>query len=212
MNLIEELGRQYIAERFDQCMFYGPERRPCVLRAASRWNPEDGVPVQVINGTPSNKSVEDMTLDADFFKDLNTLAVPQLGWRSTAEGKYMLYYSRNNASYHRGLAPKNLQRYMSPVTRYLLETDNLDDTTYANYHTDVLMIMKPEFQTLADGVERLRAGELISFCVSPVLAVMPAKGSNMSVYFNTRPVATIDKDNNILCENKIIGEYLRTHL
>lgn len=211
MNLIEELGRQYITERFDQCMFYDSEGRPCVLRVASRWNPEDGVPIDRFSGTPENVETSNDTLDPDFFKDLSVLAVPQLGWRSTAEGKYTVYYSRNNASYHRGLANKNLLKYISPLSQYMLETESINGDNLMTYQTDVMMVMKPQFETLKSGIEKLRAGELVSFSVSPIVAVFPSKNGNLSVYFNTRPVAVIDKDNNINSTNDVIRQYLRSH-
>lgn len=213
MNLIEELGRQYIVERFDKCMFYDPEGRPCFINGSKGvWPAQDDVPVTLVMGSPTKPILKEGSLPNEFFKDLSVFAVPPLGWRFTASGRHMVYYSRNNASYHRALAPKNLQKFLSPVTEFLIETDNLDENRYMKYDSDVLMVMKPEYETLKEGIEKIRAGELVSFCVSPVIAVIPGEDDKQLFFFNTRQVAHMDKEGNIHSENPVIRDYLRNHL
>lgn len=189
-NLLQELGVQYMVDRFQDCMFLDPAGNPAYIDSLRRWEP-GYVAVNVVTGTPENPVVSEGQMEAGFFKDLNVFTVPPLGWRSSSEGRYLVNFWRNNRSYNRAVSALNVQRRFSPSTRYLVSTRNLNREVYDSQASTTLLIMKPEYTPFREGVEKMKRGEILSFAINPTLAVIPETDNRQSILFKDTRVAIV---------------------
>lgn len=211
-NIIEELGTQYASERFGGCFLFTDDNRPAYINTGVRWG-NGSVPVVIVEGTVSKPTTLPSMLPNEFFKTLDVFAVPPLGWRMAAEGRYLVYYSRNNqATVHRAVSPNVLRRFVSPATQFLQDTDNVSIGYYDRLPQTTLMIMKPEYVKFKDGVEAMRSGELFSFCSSPVVAVIPEVDDAQAIYFNSNKAAILDSKGTLHCKDETLKRYIKEHL
>ncbi len=200
-NLLDELGAQYMVDRFSECMFYDADRRVSVIDSslAPNWN-RDNVGVITLTGDVSNVTQTRGAIPKEFFKDMSVFGAPDLGWRMAAQGKYLAHFRRNNKSYHRAVAAgrrSNLLRTLSPVTQYMVDSENLNEEYYNSMHVTTMLIMQPSFIPFRQGLELMRRGELLSFCVSPNIAVIPDTKGRQSILFNTARVAMVEADGEV---------------
>lgn len=199
MNLVQELGVDYVRQRFAGCMFYDENGTPCFVNGDRPWA-RLRVPISRVNGTPENHTVEDAVKPESFFKDLSVFHTPPLGWRMNADGTYMAHLRRNNKSYQRALATRVIQRQVSPATSFLIDSGNLDLFYYDQPTTTIAMVMIPKFVAFREGVEAMRNGELFSFCVNPNLAVIPDVNDQQALLFNTTKVGVVKKNGDVVCD------------
>lgn len=192
MNLVKELGVDYMRERFNGCMFYDDQGMPCYVDSSTVW-PRLRVKARSIRGTPESFELEERSFPEGFFKDLSIFQTPPLGWRMSADGTYLVHFRRNNKSYQRALATKVVQRTVAPSTSFLIDTENVDSMYFERPDTTVAMIMSPSYVTFREGIEKMKSGELFSFCVSPNLAVIPEVNDQQALLFNTTRVGTVTK-------------------
>jgi hypothetical protein len=205
MNMIQEVGNRHFFDRWAGCMFYDKDGKPNYIRGQA----PDGVIVGVIKGTASKPSMEEKILPNDMFQKLTMFKVPPLGWRATAEGRYMAFFNRNNKAYRRGVGASSLQRWISPATQYLINTKNISKEFYDKEIATVALIMMPEYHSLQDGLRLMRSGDLFSFAVSANLAVIPDKDEGKALYFNTNKVGQIMKDGTLNCSLPLISTFIR---
>lgn len=214
-NLVDYVGRNYFADRFKGCMFYDPQGRPAYIDNNRQW-PRGAVSVNIVEGTADSYKVTETSLPHEFFKDMQILATPPLGWRMAGKGKYMVHLRRSNVGnrngYQRGLNTRILEKTLSPVTEFMLDTDNLSEDPYVTEPAIVSMVMNPEYHRLKDGLELLREGELLSFCVNPNIAVIPDVNDNVAVLFNTKKVATINQKNHVKAASAVVSTIIGEHL
>lgn len=212
-NLIDEVGTQYFAERFGGCMFFDAAKRPSFIDNSERW-PNGKIKVGIIVGPATKPTIETGYLPYSFFKNMSVFATPPLGWRSAAQGRYMVHMRRRNTNngYHRGIAPKLILPTFSPATEYLFQTGNISEEYYMRPSTVTALVMNPEYVSLKEGLPLMREGELFSFAVNPNIAVIPDVDEKLGIYFNTKKVATIDGKLRLKCESNMVGTILREHL
>lgn len=196
-NLVEELGVSYVLDRFRECMFLDGEGKSCYIDGSRPWL-RGHVAVNVVDGTPEAPVVAQGQLTAEFFKDLTVLATPALGWRQSNEGRYLVHFTRDNRSYHRAVAPANLKRSFAPSTRYLVNTSNLDRAIYDGVDSTALLVLKPQYTPFREGLEAMRNGAILSFAVSPTIAVIPDMNNSQAVLFNTTRVAVVRPDGELV--------------
>lgn len=211
-NIIEELGAQYASERFGGCFLFTDDNRPAYVNTGVRWN-SGTVPVIAVEGSVNKPTTHPIQLPYEFFKTLDVFAVPPLGWRMAAEGRYLVHFSRNNqATVHRAVSTNVLRRFISPATQFLQDTDNVSVEWYSRLAQTTLLIMRPEYTKLKDGVEAMRAGELFSFCASPVVAVIPDMDESQAIYFNSNKAAILDSKGTLHCKDETLKRYIKEHL
>lgn len=215
MNLIQELGTNFVRERFNESLFVDENGNPCYITTKVRWEPRS-VAAFRLSGSPEDVKKEQTNIPDNYFKDLSVFGTPALGWRMNGDGTYLVHFSKNNrmnnTGYHRGLNPRNIDRFVSPATRYLVETDNLKEDKYEQLATQAMLIMRPVYKSLRHGLEEMRKGNLYSFAASPVLAIIPAENEGQSIFFNTRLAAKISKEGELECPNPILSNYIKEHL
>lgn len=146
-----------------------------------------------------------MSLPKDFFSSMAVFATPDLGYRTTAAGKWLAYVTRNPGTYHRGTATSTLQIQHSPLTLYLegegmlqLESEQTDTKL-----TD--MVMNPEYVTMTAGLTAMRAGRLASFAINANVAVTPAEDNTHDIWYKTRLVGKVTEAGDINCQLKYIN-------
>lgn len=204
MNLVEELGRRYFAERFDGSFFKGPDGSTCIVAGLGN----DGILANKVAGTVSKPALDSTEIPNDFFVDMSVFATPELGWRSAAQGKYLAFFSRNNRSYHRGTSHGNLHRDISPLSYWAAETGALNLPTYNKEATTAKLVMEPEYLSLTEGLAKLAEGELLSFCISANMAVFPEEEEMLALMFNNRKVGTVNLNGEITCNIPFIRSTL----
>lgn len=211
MNLVEELGTSYFLDRFNHSMFLDPEGRPAYINHGIP-TARGTIPVASIEGPVTKPSVIEGSLPYDFFKDLSVFAVPPMGFRSANNGRYLVHYSRNNRSYRRGVSTDNINRWVAPSSMYLMNEGALSYDYYDRPTSTIMMIMKPEFTPLKEGIAKMKAGELFSFAASSNLAVIPAVDDAFALYFNTNRVGTISADGSLSCTVPMVSNMIKEQL
>jgi hypothetical protein len=61
-----------------------------------------------------------------------------------------------------------------------------------------LLVLKPEYTPFRQGLEAMRRGEVLSFAVSPTIAVIPDVENCQAVLFNTTRVAIVRPDGDLM--------------
>ena len=202
MNLIDRIGREYFNRRFARSFFYDDEGRPSIIQSART----EGVDYTALTGSSKRVTSTIRNLPHDFFTGLEKFHVPYLGWRSASNGKYLAFFSRNNRSYHRGLAENNLDIAQSAMTRWMYRSKNL--TTNLSENLKCLMALKPEFVPFTEGIRAMRAGELVSFAVSPTIAVMPDVDNTMAIYFRQAKAGMVRADDSVVFDVPLLSTYV----
>lgn len=205
-NLIKELGSGYFRDRFGSSLFYTPEDK---LPAYVVDVVGNGVAAKVSKGTLGKLSSEDRVIPNEFFKDMSVFAVPPLGWRCASKGRYLAHYTRNNRSYNRGVTLNNTNKHLANHTQYLLNTDDLSFTYYERPGTIAAMIMAPEYMRISDGLRKMNEGTILSFVVSPNLAVVPETEERYGLMFNTMRVGEIDVNGRISCTIPVVERMVK---
>lgn len=200
MNLVKELGVQYMQDRFGYCMFYNNDGLPCYVDPTIAWG-RGKVGVKMLEGPIEEVRSTSVQVPETFFTDLKVFSVPPLGWRMSSDGRYMAHFRRNNKSYQRAVAPKVMLRTLSPATQFLVDTDNVDDQYYNTVDGTVMLVMSPKYIRFREGLRQMREGELFSFAVTPNLAILPWTEGRQSIYFNTMQVGMVEENGDVNCPN-----------
>lgn len=205
-NLIQELGADRFLSKFFNSFFYDPEGVPSRVTNVDRHSPELNVHCTAVSGPAHNVRVNNSILPAEFFSGIGVFKTPKLGWRSVADGRVLVYLSRNNRSYHRGTSPKNLNVELSQLTRWLQRSGN-----YNFPFTDnklCALTMTPNYMSFAQGVEQMRRGNILSFAVSPEIAVTPGPQDTLDIYFRTIKGGKVLANGNIEVTVPLLATYL----
>lgn len=201
-HLIEKVGREYFNRRFSGSFFMDDRKRPSIVGRAA-----DGmVNYTAITGSPRKIIRTARDLPYSFFSGLEVFGVPPLGWRSHSEGKYLAFYTRNNRSYHRGLSPDNIQVHPTAMTQWMLSSNNL--TTSQDPETLCFVALKPHFTPFAEGIQKMREGSLLSFAVSPTVAVVPTEDDKFSILFRQAKAGVVMPDNSVIVDVPLLSDYM----
>lgn len=192
-------------------MFYDADGNVCHLLSDNSWNDSEAM-VAMVTGENGKLKVDRKMIPYSFFKDQEVFKTPPLGWRSAFDGRFMAYYRRNNyRTFRRGTAAQLLNVWNAPHTAYLMQTRNLQeaDGTVGQVFFTTHLIMKPTYIPFKEGIDKMRKGEIMGFCVSPNLAFIPDVKGKQAVYFNTSKVGVVNENNTISCEVPIIRDILK---
>lgn len=195
-NLVAQYGSDWFYTKFSGSFFrhegvpfkvipHSGSRRTAWIPCLKLEKNEEGA----VQGTETNVSVS-------AFTDVSVFSVPNLGWRSALRGKYLAYFSRNNNSYHRGLSSRNLAATESLMTRWLTRNSDFNyDVVDDNFRAYTAMC--PEFLPLTEGVAKMARGEILSFAVSPTIAVLPHDEGSFAVMFKEKVAGYVSPDGNM---------------
>jgi hypothetical protein len=201
-NLIESLGTDYFNQRFEGSMFRDPEGRPSFMEMASH----NGVSVKSLTGVVGKLSTVSHLLPHAFFSGLEVFAVPDLGWRSVQGGRFLARLSRNNQSYARGVTFSNLRTYQHPMTTAMMEEGLLSSGYYAQRGVITKMVFDQEYLSLSEGLSLMREGDVLSFCISPNMAVVAEGDDVAGLLLGDNKVGTVSYDGTINCSVPFLKE------
>lgn len=202
-NLIDKYGADWFVHRFHSSLFLH-EGEPHAV--GSFFDDSGGVRCDKLVRGEEGVVSRSVTIDRDVFTDVGMFGVPMLGWRSDDKGRFLAYFSRNNRSHHRGLSPRNMQVQKSAITSYLTRRSTYrepDSPWYTSY-----LALKPEFTPLQEGIDKMRAGEIISFAVSPVISVMPDRNDKLAIMYKTKKAGVVDENNVVKLTIPQLSDYM----
>lgn len=190
MNLINDVGRAYFADRLRGCVFKGPDGSTCILDDDPYFDGDVRVRKIKMSGMQATQSIEH--IPKNFFTSLKFLKVPPLGYRTASRGRVLLYMSRNNTTYTRGISvPNNLTVEYSPHTEFLISMRKINHTKLMNDGFLASLVLNPEYLTLDEGIKQLNAGSILSFAINHEYAVAPEDDTTYTLLFNKKKVGTV---------------------
>lgn len=208
MSLVTDLGNSYFNDRFSESMFLHPELGPCYIRDA--YSSSGKVGIVSVKGNVGKLNCTNHEIDHSFFTSMEQFAIPELGWRGAANGKYLAFFSRNNRSYHRATSASVLTHEIHAVTNMLHYRGKLNMDYYHRNDVITKLILDPEYTSFSEGIEKLKSGTHISFPVSARIAVVAETDDSAAIYFNQNRVGDVDYENNrINCKIPVIVNKLQ---
>lgn len=207
MNIINELGVDYARDRFSGCMFVTPDKQIATVAGDRSW-PDSGVAVNYVTGDINHLSTVTGIVPRDFFKDLSVFKTPPLGWRMNADGRYLAIFSRNNRSYHRAVAMRNLDRLYSPVTQFLFNEGYISVYDYETEAMTTKMVMDPQYIPLREAIGKIKSGEIMAAACTPNIALIPEVDGKLSILFNHNKVGEVRTNGSVHCTIPSISSML----
>lgn len=188
MSLIDHYGPDWFNSKFQNSFFKHEDESYVVQRASSSR-------VSCLKLMLEGDAIvtTSSTLPKDAFTSIGKFAVPMLGWRHGYNGKYLAYLGRNNNSYARGLSLRNIREEKSSIT---LLIENASRFQRGEYYS-AYVALNPEFYTLAEGIQKMRNKEILSFAVSPTIAVIPSTNDEYTIMFKRKQGGIIRADNSL---------------
>lgn len=188
-NLIESYDRRWFNTKFSGAMFFHKGVAARVVEATN-----SGVLTNMV--LKHNSKVKEMlvTLPYDEFKSSDKFQAPDLGYRHMMDGKVLVFIRRENTSYVRAVALRNIRAEESQLTTQVIEEGLVKEPiTDADLHYS---IMRPGYIPLRRGIELLRQRKMLSFAASPVIAVeqSPELDGTLNVLAAGKVVGTVNKD------------------
>lgn len=192
MNLVDQVGWDYFATRLGGCIFINDGKTFYIEGiTGSRSRHVNCKEVE------SAKSLRSEQFPFEFFKSFSFLKVPPLGWRTSHDGRVLVYTSRNNASYTRGITLKNIQREYAPHTEYMFRMGKVSRTDMDLPGYKALLVTKPEHLSMQDGLAAMNRGKIMSFTNSENIAVVPESDSVYNVMCGLTHVANISPEGQV---------------
>lgn len=181
MSIIKTTSKDWFSRKFCSAVLFSPSGEPCVLPHEGMvglgypsFNIDGKVRAFVLTGTPEKSSKKEIFIDPEYFDDMDKFKVPDLGWRTAADGRVLAHFSRNPRTYKKGVCVDALQCTFAPHTFELMHTGNISRDYYSRPAVKAHMVMSPTFIPLSEGLRRMNEGEIMSFAVSSNLAICPS--------------------------------------
>jgi hypothetical protein len=195
MNLVQKLGNDFFNNKFRGSYFLHEGVLHSIDGATGR-----SVVAYAYHKDPRSEGVttSGVSLSRDVFPDASPFRVPDLGWRAYDRGRGLVYMSRNNGSYHRGLSNGNLVIATSAMTAALLRRNAVlryNPPQFAH------LAYFPEFLSFAEGMQKVRRGEIASFAVNHQVAVVPRGDGTMFIMFRNTVAGTVDHNGTVTMTN-----------
>lgn len=167
----------------------------------------DGIETVRYSGNMAKPSMEEVILPTNLLdKGFESLAHPDLGYRTAANGKLLLEF-RQQQSFRRGLQLGEIKIRYPPVTQYIADRFDIDLRYYNRGEVKALATIEPCFMSLAEGLQRVKDRDIFVFAISPKLAVMPCSRPKeyLEIVYDGRAVG------NISPEGKITGKITKVN-
>lgn len=214
-NLVSTYGVDWFNSKFSGSFFRYKGLPARVVRARTvgkKGAYENEVQIAVLNKTKGEIKAHSRTVSTDLFPDGSPFVVPELGYRSVHEGRWLAFLQRNNSSYIRGLASKNLRVVEHPITQYLRS-----EGMYSSYMgPDDLqyMAMNKDFIPFYKGIKLMLEGKIFSFAASPAIAVVPASRSStrLDILFCDKLIGSVDDNGAVSITSKIARNYVEENV
>lgn len=192
MNLVEQVGWEHFSGRFAGCIFLH-EGRPHIIQGINSSRSREVTCKEV----ESPKTLRNVELPFEVFYSFNFLKVPPLGWRCTDSGRVLVMMSRNNTSYTRGVTTKNIVQQFAAHTEYMFSMGKLAKEDMELPGFKALMVTRPEHMPMAEGIDALNKGRILSFTNSEHIAVVPESDSVYNIFCETAHVANVSPEGEV---------------
>jgi len=194
MNLIDDLGLEYVNENLAGALLF-----------------KDGLAHQIRDVTPKRirtlrysgsmkePKMEEIVLSTSFFDSgFSSLAYPELGYRTSADGKILIDL-RHQQSFRRGLQINEIIVRYPPVTEFIADRFDIRMDYYHQHEVVAMAVTENNFVSLAEGLRRVKDKEAYLFAVNKHLAVMPSgvEGEYLEIVYRGRTVGSIDENHKI---------------
>lgn len=209
-NLIEMNGIDWFSVKFNGSVFMFEGEPHMVGNGTSEAFSNRSYIKCLKLGLDSNNQpvITTVNIQHDDFSDVSMFSIPNLGWRSDGDGKYLAYIARNNNSYHRGLCQRNTIITLSPMTKWLMQRSLMPNSN--TYHKAAYLAAKPTFYPFTLGVQKMARGEIVSFAASSALAVMPHSEEKFSLLFKRKRAGYVYPDGRLELVIPELNTYLET--
>lgn len=191
-NLISNYGVDWFTSKFGGAMFWH-RGAPARVHKATR----EGVLANfVVKHAGKIKPVQALLPHSEFVNS-DRFNAPDLGYRHMAGGKILVFIRRENTSYVRAVALRNIRAEESQLTTQVLNSDLISDPiTDDDLH---YAIMQPGFIPMHKGIELLRQRKMLSFAASPVIAVeqSPELDGSLNILAAGKSVGTVSVDGTV---------------
>lgn len=194
-DLVTKYGREWFNNKFPGSYFMYKGIPARVGRAERSPTSRDGSVVHITMCPRVNNEVKVVKshIPTDYFQNSDMFSVPELGYRHTANGKWLAFLQRNNSSYVRGLSTRNLNVFESEFTKFLKRNGVREPTPNEDVITS--LVMEPTFVPLHRGIKMMLEGKLLAFAASPTVAVVPAKAhEGLQILMCDKEIGSVDVD------------------
>lgn len=215
MNIIQATSTNYFRSKFGGALFFGPDGSPCVIPHADMggingytFTDEHKVRAYSLSGTAEKPAKKELIIEPDFFDSMERFDVPELGWRTAAEGRIMMHITRATRSYKKGVCLDALQVEVAPHSSELMDTGNISRDYYNRPTTRALMILSPNYKSMEEGLAAMNDGSIMGFAVSNKLAVLPSAGEHYNIAYGLRIIGRIEPNGSVVMHTKLAVEEL----
>lgn len=188
-NLIQDYDRSWFNSKFAGAMFFHKGVASRVVEAT-----RSGVLTDLVVRHGGKVKEVRVTLPYDEFKTSDKFQAPDLGYRHMMNGKVLVFIRRENTSYVRAVALRNIRGEESQLTTQVINEGLVKDPiTDADLH---YAVMHPNYIPLHRGIEMLRQRKMLSFAASPVVAVeqSPMLDGSLNILAAGKVVGTVSID------------------
>lgn len=198
MCLIDRLGMDQFLNKYQGSFFKGEDGATYIVHG--NGDSGDTVKCKKVGGTVNKPTVEEVDVPKSFFADMGTFATPPLGWRVAAQGRYLVYLSRNNQSYHRGTAVGNISRSVHEMTNWFAREQGMSLDYYGRDAVLAKLVMEPVYLPLAEGLALIKKGKIVAFAVNELIAVAPLDSTTYQILFKEKQIGTVNEDGVVSCD------------
>lgn len=167
MNLLEQHGAATYNSRIAGAFIRHSEGWVGILGQC-----EDGTNIKVtkVEGKIGKLSTEDVYLRPDFLPNLAALGTPDLGYRTAAEGRLLVYIT-NAGGYNRGIGNANANMTYSNMSYDMFEARALSSSYYSRPDVRAMLVHNPEYLDFHTGAAAMSTGDLASFAINSYVAL-----------------------------------------
>ena len=204
-QLLDDLGRQYVNDRFHQALF----RIDDTIYSFARV--ENGTNEALVEKMPDNDRHRwtAMHIPVDLLKDFTTFSIPKLGYRNILFGDVNAVINLSCVrSTQRGFKLDHVTYSSPPVYGTLgISVDDIWETQ--NKTQRVRVIYFPKFPSIKEGLKDMLAGQSAGCALSPDAAIFMDLDCDAefpwSIVFKGKPVGGVDEHGQIVVRNKVVS-------
>jgi len=190
-NLVEQLGHEYCDNFLRGVVF----RHDSKLYLISRFTDEHIVAHRLQPDPLAQISEREVRLPLDTLPDWSALSYPRMGYRPLCD-KAVAYLTKNN-SVHRGLHGRDITATTSFIERCVLGGLGIRVERVFGELGKQLLTFDDRFMSFKDGFAAIQAGDIVSFCMSPDVAVKPIQNGYLGILYRERQIGTVKEDGTV---------------
>lgn len=190
-NLVEQLGQDYCDNFLRGVVFRHDSKLYMISRVTDEY-----ILTNRMNPDPQLQRVErEVRLPLDTLPDWSALSYPRMGYRPLC-GRAVAYLAKNN-SVQRGLHGRDIHATTSFMERSVLQGLGIRVERVFGETGKQLLAFDDRFMSFKDGFAAIQAGDIVSFCMSPDVAVKPIQNGYLGILYRERQIGTVKEDGTV---------------